>query len=155
MESARLGVVRQRLMGYSPATDRVMEAAIIDLKRLGAIIVDPADVPTIGAFDDSELEVLLFEFKADLNKYLAALGPDAPVHSLKDVIEFNNAHRDAEMPFFGQELLLRSEEKGPLTDKAYLAALEKDRRLAGREGIDAVMNRLHLDALVAPTSGPP
>ena len=81
-------------MGYSPATDRVMDAAIADLKRLGAIIVDPADVPTIGQFDDSELEVLLYEFKADLNKYLAWLGPDAPVHSLKDVIEFNDAHRD-------------------------------------------------------------
>jgi len=155
LAGARLGVVRQRLMGYSPATDRVMEAAIADLKRLGAIIIDPADVPTIGQFDDSELEVLLYEFKADLNKYLAALGPSAPVHSLKDIIDFNEAHRDAEMPYFGQELMLRAQEKGPLTDKAYLAALEKNHRLSQREGIDAVMDRMHLDALIAPTSGPP
>ncbi len=155
LSGARLGVIRQRLMGYSPATDRVMEAAIADLKRLGAIIVDPADVPTIGQFDDSELEVLLYEFKADLNKYLAWLGPNAPVHSLKDIIEFNEAHRDTEMPYFGQELMLRAQEKGPLTDKAYLTALEKNHRLSQREGIDAVMDRMHLDALIAPTSGPP
>jgi amidase len=155
LSGARLGVVRQRLMGYSPATDRVMEAAIADLKRLGAIIVDPADVATIGQFDDSELEVLLYEFKADLNKYLAWLGPNARVHSLKDVIEFNEAHRDTEMPYFGQELMLRAQDKGPLTDKAYLAALEKNHRLSQREGIDAVMDRMHLDALIAPTSGPP
>ena len=155
LAGARLGVVRQRLMGYSPATDRVMEAAIADLKRLGAIIVDPADVPTIGQFDDSELEVLLYEFKTDLNKYLALLSPNAPVHSLKDVIDFNEAHRDTEMPYFGQELMLRAQEKGPLTDKAYLAALEKNHRLSQREGIDAVMDRMHLDALIAPTSGPP
>ena len=155
LAGARLGVVRQRLMGYSPATDRVMEAAIADLKRLGAVIVDPADVPTVGQFDDSELEVLLYEFKADLNKYLAGLGPSAPVHSLKDVIEFNEAHRDTEMPYFGQELMLRAQEKGPLTDKAYLAALDKNHRLSQRDGIDAVMDRMHLDALIAPTSGPP
>jgi amidase len=155
LSGARLGVIRQRLMGYSPATDRVMDAAIADLRRLGAIIVDPADVTTIGQFDDSELEVLLYEFKADLNKYLSWLGPNARVHSLKDVIEFNEAHRDTEMPYFGQELLLRAQDKGPLSDKAYLAALEKNHRLSQREGIDAVMDRMHLDALIAPTSGPP
>ena len=155
LAGARLGVIRQKLMGYSPATDAVMETALADLKRLGAVIVDPADVPTIGTFDESELTVLLFEFKADLNKYLAGLGPQAPVHSLKDVIAFNDAHRDLEMPYFGQELMLRAEEKGPLTDRQYLAALERNHRLAQHDGIDAVMDRLHLDALVAPTGGPP
>ncbi len=155
LAGARIGVVRDRLMGYSPPTDRVMETALADLKRLGAIVVDPANIPTIGQFDDSELEVLLFEFKADLNKYLAALGPSAPVHSLQDVIAYNDAHKDTEMPYFNQELLLRAQEKGPLTDKAYLAALEKNHRLSRREGIDAVMDKLHLDALVAPTGGPP
>jgi amidase len=155
LAGARLGVVRQKLMGYSAATDAVMEAAIADLRRLGAVIVDPANVPTIGAFDDSELTVLLFEFKADLSKYLAWLGPQAPVHSLKDVIAFNDAHRDTEMPYFGQDLMLRAEEKGPLTDAQYRAALEKNHRLSQREGIDAVMTKLHLDALIAPTGGPP
>ncbi len=154
LTGARLGVVRQRLMGYSPAVDAVMTRAIEDLKRLGAVIVDPADIPTIGQFDDSELEVLLYEFKADLNKYLTGLGPDAPVHSLKDIIDFNEAHRDTEMPYFGQELMLRAQAKGPLTDKAYLAALEKDHRLSQREGIDFVMDKFHLDALIAPTGGP-
>jgi amidase len=155
LAGARVGVVRQRLMGYSPATDRVMETAIADLKRLGAVIVDPANVATIGQFDDSELEVLLYEFKADLNKYLASLGPSARVHSLRDIIAFNEQYRALEMPYFGQELMLRAQEKGPLTEKAYLAALEKNHRLSQREGIDAVMNRLRLDALIAPTSGPP
>ena len=112
LKGARLGVVRKRLMGYSPATDRVIEAAIADMKRLGAIIVDPADMPTLGQFDDSELEVLLYEFKADLNKYLAWLGPGAPVHSLKDIIAFNDAHRNTEMPYFGQELMLRAAGEG-------------------------------------------
>jgi amidase len=154
LSGARIGVIRQKLMGYSPPADAIMETAIADLQRLGAVIVDPANVPTIGQFDDTELEVLLYEFKADLNKYLTALGPTAPVHSLKEVIDFNIAHRDTEMPYFGQELLLRAQEKGPLTEKAYLAALEKDHRLSQKEGIDAVMDKLHLDALVAPTGGP-
>jgi len=155
LAGARLGVVRQKLMGYSPAADAVMETAIADLTRLGAVIVDPANVATIETFDDSELDVLLFEFKTDVNKYLAWLGPQAPVHSLKDIIDFNIAHRDVEMPYFGQELMLRAEEKGPLTDRQYLAALDRNHRLSQRDGIDAVMTALHLDALIAPTSGPP
>jgi amidase len=154
LKGARLGVVRQKLMGYSPAADAAMAAAIADLKRLGATIVDPADVPTLGKFDDSELEVLLFEFKTDLNKYLGWLGPSAPVHSLKDIIDFNDAHKDQEMPYFGQELMVRAQAKGPLTDPKYLAALEHDRRLSQRDGIDAVMDTFHLDALIAPTGGP-
>jgi amidase len=154
LKGARLGVVRQKLMGYSPAADAAMEAAITDLKKLGATIVDPADLPTLGKFDDSELDVLLFEFKADLNKYLTWLGPSAPVHSLKDIIDFNEARKDEEMPYFGQELMVRAQAKGPLTDPKYLAALESDRRLSRREGIDAVMTTFHLDALIAPTGGP-
>ncbi|MFI5177425.1 MAG: amidase [Vicinamibacterales bacterium] len=155
LAGARLGVVRQKLMGYSPATDAAIDAAIADLTRLGAVIVDPAKEPTKGTLDDSELTVLLFEFKADLNKYLAWLGPQAPVHSLKDVIAFNDAHRESEMPYFGQELMLRAESQGPLTDRQYLAALERNHRLSQRDGIDLVMTKFHLDALIAPTGGPP
>ena len=115
LKGARIGVVRKRLFGNSADTDRVAEAAIADMKGRGAVIVDPTDIPTLGTFDDATLDVLLYEFKSDLNKYLAWLGPASPVHSLKDVIAFNNAHRDEELPYFGQELFMMAEAKGPLT----------------------------------------
>ena len=85
------------------------------MKQQGATIVDPANIPTLGKFDDSEFEVLLYEFKADLNKYLTWLGPASPMHSLKDIIAFNDAHKDQEMPYFGQEIMVMAEQKGPLT----------------------------------------
>ena len=154
LEGARIGVVRNKLFGYSPAADRLAEAAIADMKKQGAIIVDPANIPTLGKFDDSELDVLLYEFKADLAKYFAWAGPPTPIHSLKDVIAFNEAHKDQEMPYFGQELMTRAEKKGPLTSAEYRAALAKNRRLSRTLGIDAVMTKYKLDALVAPTWGP-
>ena len=126
-----------------------------EMKSLGAVFVDPADIPTSGKFDDSELEVLLYEFKADLNTYLAGLGPQAPVKSLKDVIDFNNRNRDREMPYFGQDLLEKAQAKGPLTSKAYILALNKNHLLTRAQGIDFIMRKHRLDALVAPTGGPP
>lgn len=153
LRGARVGVARKSF-GFNDAVDKLLNESIDVIKRLGAIIVDPADIPTAGKFDDSELEVLLYEFKADLNKYLAALGPRAPVHSLKEIIEFNERHRDREMPYFGQDLFIKAEAKGPLTDKAYLAALAKNHRLSRKEGIDFVMNKHRLDAMIAPTGGP-
>jgi amidase len=155
LKGARLGVVRKRLMGYSAAADRLMEAAIADMKAQGAIVVDPADIPALGEFDDSELDVLLYEFKADLNKYLEWVGPKARVHSLAEIIAFNERTRDGEMPYFAQELMQRAQAKGPLTDAAYLAALAQDHALARTRGIDAVMDQYSLDALIAPTGGPP
>jgi amidase len=155
LKGARLGVVRQRLMGYSALADRLMDAAIAAMKAQGAIVVDPADIPTLGQFEDSELEVLLYEFKADLNKYLEWVGPKAPVHTLADIVAFNERLDDREMPYFAQELMQRAQAKGPLTDPAYLSALAKDRALARARGIDAVMDRYSLDALIAPTGGPP
>lgn len=155
LKGARIGVVRKRLMGFSPAADRVIEAAVADMKKLGASIVDPADIPTLGQFDDSELDVLLYEFKQDVNKYLASLGPGSRVHSLQEVMEFNVAHADSELKYFGQELFEQAQKRGPLSDMAYLAALERNRRLSRADGIDAVMQKYSLDALVAPTSGPP
>jgi amidase len=154
LAGARLGVVRTKLMGYHPATDALMEAAIADLKKGGAVIVDPADIPHLGEYDDTELDVLLYEFKADLNAYLNWIGPKSPVHSLKEIIAFNDAHKDREMPFFAQELMLKAEAEGPLTDAKYLAALAKNHRLSREQGIDAVMIANKLDALIAPTSGP-
>src|SRR4029077_2712581 len=108
------GVVRNRLFGYNAAADRIAEQAIADMKSQGAGIVDPAHNPTVNKFGDSEFEVLLYEFKADLNKYLAALGPAAPVHTLADIIAFNDAHKDRELPYFGQEIMLMAQKKGPL-----------------------------------------
>ena len=155
LRGARIGVARAKLFGYSDMTDRIANAAIERMKLLGAVIVDPADIPNVGNYDASELDVLLYEFKTDLNAYLSALGPGVRVHSLADVIAFNDANRDREMPFFGQELMLQAQKKGPLTEKAYKEALAKDLRLSRKAGIDAVMDRLHLDAVVAPSGNPP
>jgi amidase len=154
LKGARIGVVRNRLWGYSPAMDRIAEAAIADMKKAGAVVVDPANIPTLGQFDDTEFDVLLYEFKADLNKYLMALGPASPVRTLKDVIAFNNAHAADELKYFGQEIMTMAEKKGPLTEAKYRAALAKNHRLSRTQGIDAVMAKYRLDALVAPTGGP-
>jgi amidase len=154
LKGARIGVVRDRLFGYNAATDRIAEAAIAAMRQQGATIVDPANIATLGKFEDSEFEVLLFEFKAGLNKYLSWLGPASPVHTLKDVIAFNEAHKEQEMPYFGQEIMEMAEKKGPLTSPAYKAALAKNHRLSRALGIDAVMTLHKLDALVAPTGGP-
>jgi len=154
LKGARLGVVRNRLFGNNAAADAIAEAAIAAMKQQGATIVDPANIPTLGKFDDTEFDVLLFEFKADLNKYLAWLGPASPVHSLKEIIAFNDAHKDQEMPYFGQEIMAMAEKKGPLTSVAYKTALAKNHQLSRALGIDAVMTKYRLDALVAPTGGP-
>jgi amidase len=155
LKGARIGVVRDKLFGYSAAADQLAEAAIATMRRLGATVVDPVKIPTLGKFGDAEFEVLLFEFKADLNKYLTWLGPASPVHSLADVIAFNEAHKDQEMPYFGQEILEMAEKKGPLTDPKYKAALASNRQKARALGIDAVMTQHKLDALFSPTGGVP
>jgi amidase len=154
LRGARIGVVRNRLFGYSAAADALAEDAIADMRREGAVIVDPANIPTLGRFDESEFDVLQYEFKADLNKYLASLGPATGVRSLMDIITFNEAHKSDELPHFGQEIMLMAQKKEPLTDAKYRAELASNRRLAGALGIDATMTAYRLDALVAPTGGP-
>jgi amidase len=153
LKGARIGVAR-KYFGFNDAVDGLMEEALGVMKRQGATLVDPADIETLGKFDDSELLVFLYELKADLNSYLARLGPSAPVHTLKAIIEFNDRNRQKEMPYFGQDLFVKAEAKGPLTEKSYLDALAKNHQLARTEGIDAIMDKHHLDALVAPTGGP-
>jgi amidase len=155
LKGARLGVCRSHFMGYSPATDALMETALEALKRLGAVVVDPADIATAGQFDDSEFAVLLYEFKADLNRYLPAWVPGSGAKTLADLIAFNEHNRDREMPYFGQEIFVQAQAKGPLTDQDYLRALDKNHLLARTQGIDAVLAEHHLDALIAPTGGPP
>src|SRR5215217_2881344 len=153
LKGARLGIARKHF-GFNEHVDKLMNGLIAEMKRLGALVVDPSDIPTSGKFDDSEFEVLLYEFKADLNAYLASLGPTAPVRSLKDVIEFNEKNRDREMPYFGQDIMEKAQAKGPLTSKPYIEALRKNHLLTRKQGIDFVMQKNRLDALVAPTGGP-
>ena len=151
LRGARIGVAR-KYFGFSDLVDQVMERAIEAMKHAGAQIVDPADLPSHGKFDDSELTVLLFELKADLNAYLAARG--AAPKSLADIITFNDQNRQKEMPYFGQDLFLKAEAKGDLTSKEYTDALANNQRLSRKEGIDAVMDQNRLDAIMAPTGSP-
>jgi amidase len=153
LKGARLGVYR-KTFGFHRDVDAVMDKALSALKAEGAVLVDPADIPHDTDYGNDELTVFLYELKADLNAYLATLNPKAPVKTLAEVIAFNEAHRAEEMPYFGQDLFLKSQEKGPLTDKAYKDALAKCRKLSRKEGIDAIMTRHRLDAIVAPTGGP-
>jgi amidase len=155
LAGARIGIPRPHYYGYSPKADALVDAAIKVMRDAGAVIVDPAPIETAGKMGKPEYEVLLYEFKADLNAYLATLAPGASARTLADLIAFNEAHRAQEMPFFGQEIFLESQAKGPLTDQAYLDARAECIRLARTEGIDATMDKFQLDALVAPTSGPP
>ncbi|MCF7840734.1 MAG: amidase [Candidatus Marinimicrobia bacterium] len=153
LSGARIGVVRQ-YFGFHPRVDAVMERAIEDMSQAGAVIVDPVEIKTYSDFGAASFQVLLYEFKADLNQYLSGLGKNAEIHSLEELIAFNKAHADREMPFFGQDLLEMAQEKGPLASKEYKDARKKAQRLAGPEGIDAAMEKHNLDALIAPTNGP-
>ena len=155
LKGARIGVPRERFYGYSRHTDRIMRQALDVMKAAGATIVDPAPLPHAGEYDGAEFEVLLYEFKADIAAYLAEWAPGAPVKTLADLIAFNERHADREMPYFGQEIFEQAQKKGPLSSAAYRAARAKCVRMSRAEGIDAVMTRLRLDALVAPTQGAP
>jgi amidase len=154
LRGARIGVPRKACFGMNVHADRIAEEAILVLRKLGAVIVDSAELPSPSKVSDSEFDVLLYEFKADLNAYLASLGPKAPARSLTDLIAFNEQHKDREMPYFGQEIFLRTEKMGPLTDPKYKAALANGHRWTRTLGIDAVMTKYRLDAFIAPTSGP-
>ncbi|HET9249724.1 MAG TPA: amidase [Actinomycetota bacterium] len=153
LRGARIGVAR-RLAGFNDRVDRLFEEALVAMRDLDAEIVDPADLPHTDELEDPELEVFLYEFKADLEAYLGSYGPAQPYRTLADLIAFNTEHGEVEMPFFRQELFEQAAEKGPLTDPAYLEALATCRRLSRAEGIDAVMDELRLDALVAPSNAP-
>jgi amidase len=154
LRGMRIGVPREQYFGYSASADSVAQQAIDLMRAQGAVIVDPVEIGKMGAVGDAEFEVLLYEFKAGLNEYLADLGVGAKVRTLADVIAFNTAHKSEEMPYFGQEILERAQKRGPLTDVKYRKALAKSRLDTREKGIDAVMNAHKLDALVAPTNGP-
>ena len=152
LQGARLGVARAYFTGFDEV-DTLIEKTLVDLKRLGAEIVDPVDLapPTYG---DAELRVLLYELKADLPKYLAEFAPGAKVKTLADAIAFNKAEHGREMPWFAQELFEKAEAYGGLDSKEYLDSLAECRKAARDDGIDRVMKANRLDALIAPTGGP-
>jgi amidase len=152
LRGTRIGVAR-KYFGFNDAVDALMNHLVKEMKTAGAEIVDPADLESHGKFDETELLVLLYELKTDLNAYLAGR-PGKQVRTLADIIAFNDANRDREMPYFGQDLFLKAQEKGPLSDKEYLAAITANRGYSREHGIDGVMDKFHLDALVAPTGGP-
>ncbi len=153
LSGARIGVARQ-YFGFHPGVDAVLEEALEGMRRQGAELIDPVDFSTRGTFGDAEFEVLLYEFKAGLNRYLADLGGDAKIRSLADIIRFNEENADREMPFFGQDIFVEAQTRGDLTSPDYLEALSTCRRATRDEGIDAVMDLHQLDAIVAPTGGP-
>jgi amidase len=155
LRGARIGVAREGLFGYSDEADRLVDAALMQMKELGAVLIDPANMPNLDKFGDTEFDVLLYEFKADLNRYLSTLGPKAPVHSLQEIIAYNESHREQEMPYFEQEIMLQAQKKGPLSSPEYRQSLAHNHRLSRAEGIDAVMRQHRLDAIVAPTGAPP
>jgi amidase len=154
LRGARIGVARKRYFGYHAATDALIAQAIADMKAQGATIVDPADILTADRMSGCELPILLHEFKAGLNAYLARRGPGARVHSLGELIAFNERERTRELEFFGQELFEQAERTTGLTATAYRSALTTCRAASRTDGIDAVLKKFRLDALVAPTGAP-
>jgi amidase len=154
LKGARLGIARKFFADSAPL-DRYLSECIAALRDAGAVIVDPADLPSHGKLADPETEVLLYDFKNDLNKYLARLPADAPARTLEALIQFNEQHRAEEMPYFEQEQFVLAQAKGPLTDAGYRKARADCLRLSRTEGIDAVINKHHLDAIVTLTAGAP
>jgi amidase len=152
LRGARLGIAR-KFFGFNDSVDRIIDESIAEMKRLGADIVDPIEYPRHENLHESELDVLLYEFKSDLNVYLNGR-KKTRVKTLSDIITFNEKNRRKEMPFFGQDLMIKADAKGPLTESAYIDALERNRQLCRTEGIDTVVRKYGLDAIVAPTTGP-
>jgi amidase len=157
LKGARIGVAREAYFGYSPKSDQIIESSIAKMRKKGATMIDPANIPTAKEMrkSDSELTVLLYEFKHDLNRYLREFLEESKVRSLKEVIEFNKSHSEKELKYFGQELFLKAQATKGLKNRKYLRALREDQRLSRKQGIDRVMDKFRLDALVAPTTSPP
>jgi amidase len=153
LQGARIGVVRA-MAGTDARILQIFEACLKVMKQLGAVLIDPVELPNFNKIGKSEIEVLHHEFKAGLNQYLAFRGPKARVHNLEEVIKFNENHKEQVMPFFGQEHMLSAQSKGPLTSKVYLNALEKNQRLTRHEGVLVTLSKHRLDALIVPSGGP-
>jgi amidase len=153
LKGTRIGVARN-MLGSDKRVIAIVESSIQLMNELGAVIVDPANLPNWDSFGETEIEVLCYEFKSDLNRYLASLGPRSMVHSLEDVIRFNEENKSRVMPYFGQERMTEAQSKGPLSSKAYRKALARNHRLTRKEGIDALISKKRLDAIVVASGGP-
>lgn len=151
LKGARIGVAR-KMMGTDRRIIKIFDSCLDVMKQKGAVMIDPADVPNFDKFNKTEMEVLYYEFKADLNKYLATA--KAKVRTMAEVIKFNEQNRELVMPYFGQEAMEIAEKKGPLQDSKYRNALARNHRLTRREGIDATIRKHRLDAIVVPSGGP-
>ncbi len=152
-KGARIGVAR-KMVGTNPRVLKIFETCIEAMKQLGAVVIDPVDVKHFDKFSESEMEVLHYEFKADLNLYLKSLDDSVQVHSMEDVIRFNEENNDKVMPYFGQEHMTMAQERGSLKDRKYKTALAKNLRLARKQGIDATIHKYKLDAIIVPSGGP-
>lgn len=153
LRGARIGIARN-FFGHHERVDAVIEECIAVLRRCGAAVIDGTNIVTAKHLREPEWQTLKYEFKTDLNAYLANVGPDVAVHSLADVIDFNNRHRDRVMPYFGQEVHLSAQEKGPLAEETYQTLTAEKLHLARTAGIDAVLQEHRLDAIMAPTGSP-
>ena len=153
LRGARIGVARN-MAGSDPKIIKIFELCIEVMRQLGAVVIDPVTVPNFDKFSATEVEVLHYEFKADLNKYLKALPDDARVHSMEDVIKFNEKNEHRVLQYFGQEHMLAAQAKGNLRDKKYKDARAKNLRLTRKDGIDAAISKHKLDAIVVPSGGP-
>ena len=153
LQGARIGVARN-MAGTNPRVLKIFDFCIEVLKKLGVEVVDPADVANFDKFGKTEIDVLHYEFKADLNKYLRSLSDGARVHSMEDVIKFNEENSDQVMPYFGQEHMLLAQAKSSLRDKKYRDALAKNHEYARAKGVDATIRKHKLDAIVVPSGGP-
>ncbi len=153
LKGKRIGIGRN-FFGFHEKVDQLMEEAISTMKTEGAVLIELDSVMPGEELDDASYQVLLYEFKDDLNKYLAGLGPDAPGHTLQDLIAFNKAHAKEEMPYFEQEIFIKAVAKGDLNTPEYQQALQKVHEVSRTKGIDKVIAAHQLDAIMAPTSGP-
>lgn len=153
LKGARIGVARN-MAGSNPKIIKIFELCVEVMKQLGAVIVDPVTVPNFDKIETTEYEVLLYEYKADLNKYLKALGEGVKVHSMEDVIKFNEQYEDRVMLYFGQEHMIAAQAKGTLREKKYKDALAKNHLLTRKDGINKAINKHKLDAIVVPSGGP-
>jgi amidase len=149
LRGLRIGIVPRA--NLNPIVEEVLASAIAVLRTQGAEVVDPAPIETAGQLGSNERDVLQYEFKTDLNAYLATMPSNVPHRTLADIIAFNEANRDREMPYFGQETFIACQARGPLTEKAYLDARAACIELTRARGIDATMDKLRLDVLVGPS----
>ncbi|HEY5656712.1 MAG TPA: amidase [Myxococcota bacterium] len=153
LRARRIGVLRSAV-GYREGVERLLRRAIAALQASGAVIVDGLELTPYDTFYDDSYEVLLYEFKHDLDAYLAGLPNDSNQLTLEELIRFNEEHAAAELAYFGQDIFLKAQAKGPLTEEAYTGALARIRQATRSDGIDRLLREHRLDALIAPTYDP-